>query len=550
MNHDELDKVLDVRTEIVDTFAAMLRGTADKSLLPTITVRTGEIPAAVDEAEAILCAYAERLGIFQRAGELVRVVRLPKEQRDRVLARPAGTVQLAPLDPVYLRETLEAIALFQRYAGKDKEGNPQYKRIDCPARIPATYCARVGAWNLRPLVGLVTAPIMRDDGSILMKRGYDPATGLYLVSDEDWPTVDDSPNLDDAKEMLERLCSPFLEFPFVTDADRAAHVACLLTALQRPLLAACPLFAFSAPTMRSGKSLLARSAAIFATGQSAPASAMSNDREEIRKAILSALREGHTIINLDNIDGVLASPDLARAITEESYTDRVLGESKKPSYPTNVLWCATGNNITFRGDLTTRVLLCRIDAACERPEERSFNIQDLDGYLRQNRKELVLAALTLLRAYHVAGRPAQQIAKWGGFDVWSGLIRGALVWAGMADPYATRNSVINDDPELETTATALHELFEKFGAVLFTLKEAREVASERRRTEDGKPGELRNPDLHDAIAGVAGSRKDKIDAWHLGSWARRWQDRIVGEFRLRAEKTRQRTHWTVEKKET
>lgn len=517
--------------------------------LPAITVRVGEIPSAVDEAESALCAHAERLGIFQRAGELVRVVRLPKDREDGGLKRPAGTVQLIPLDPLYLRKTLESIAHFQRYAGKDGQGKPVFRRIDCPARIPATYCAEVGEWKLHPLIGLVTAPIMRGDGTILTKRGYDPATGLYLVSEEDWPKVIDNPNKGDAEAMLELLLSPFKEFPFVTEADKSAHIACILTALQRPLLGACPLFAFSAPTMRSGKSMLARSAAILATGQSAPASAMSNDREEIRKAILSALREGHTIVNLDNVDGVLASPDLARAITEDTYTDRILGESKKPSYPTNVLWCCTGNNVTFRGDLTARVLVCRIDAQMERPEERPFEIKNLPDYLRQHRKELVTAAITILRAYHVAGRPDQKLPTWGGFEEWSDLIRSALTWTGMPDPYATRDRVIDDDPELEATAAALNELFEKFEAEPFTLKDVREEATARRRADDGKLGELKNPNLYDAIAGVAGSRKDKIDAWHLGAWAKRWQDRIVGEFRLCAAKNRKRTQWTVEKLE-
>lgn len=45
-----------------------------------ITLRRGELPATVDRAEDLLVANAERLGVFQRAGELVRVVSLPEPQ--------------------------------------------------------------------------------------------------------------------------------------------------------------------------------------------------------------------------------------------------------------------------------------------------------------------------------------------------------------------------------------------------------------------------------------------------------------------------------------
>src|SRR5262249_7815343 len=159
--------------------------------------------------------------------------------------------------------------------------------------------------------------------------------------------------------------------------DKAVHAAAIVTAIQRRVLGACPLSAYSAPAQRSGKSLLADAVAIIATGKPAAASGASPERAELRKAVTSALREGHAIVNLDNIVDVLDSPDLARAITQTEYGDRLLGENKMLRLPTNVLWTATGNNLAFRGDLPSRVLLCRIDAAMERPEERKFKISNL-----------------------------------------------------------------------------------------------------------------------------------------------------------------------------
>jgi uncharacterized protein DUF3854 len=504
----------------------------DAAASAIITVRVGEMPVAVDEAEQILLQEAERLRIFQR-GELTRVIRLPQPHDAGGLRRPAGTVQLEPLNAVALRETFESIARFQR-CDVDKAGKPIFTRIDCPARVPQTYCTRIGSWQLPVLAGIISAPIMRPDGTILSRPGFDQATGLYFDSDCDWPAIPDQPTREDAKKALVTLLLPFDHFPFVSPPNRAVHAAAILTAIQRRLLAACPMFAYSAPTMRSGKSLLARSVAIIATGRSAAASALSDDREEIRKAILSALREGHSIINFDNLEGVLASPDLSRAITEPIYSDRVLGESKKLYLPTNVLWTCTGNNLTFKGDLVTRIVSCRIDAQVEHPEHRHFDIPDLPRHLIENRPQLVAAALTILRAYHVADRPGQKLTPWGGFENWSDLIRSAVVWAGLADPCITRDTVIADDPEVEATAIALEELSICFGRnITFTLHEAREIARKRHPDKEDKPGDLCYPKLHEALAGVAGSRRDKIDPWKLAWWARHWVDRIVGGLSLR-----------------
>jgi putative DNA primase/helicase len=88
--------------------------------------------------------------------------------------------------------------------------------------------------------------------------------------------------------------------------------------------------------------------------------------------------------------------------------------------------------------MPSRTLIGRIDAKMERPEEREFQIPDLPAHLMANRKRLAIAALMILRAYHVAGRPRQNIARWGGFDQWSHEIREPLVWLGMADPCRTR----------------------------------------------------------------------------------------------------------------
>jgi hypothetical protein len=298
-----------------------------------IRLERGELPDAVDEAEKILLGHSERLRIFQRAGEVVRAISLPEPRKSGGLQRPSGTVQLEPLGGVALTEIFDRIAHWQRIAPKGDEST-----VDCPARIAASYLSRTGSWRIPVLEGIIFAPIMRIDGTILSQPGYDEETGLFFVSDGDWPVIPDQPSRAEAEAALQTLRAPFAEFPFVAEEDRAVQVAAILTAIQRRLLRACPLIGYTAPAPRSGKSLLAESVAIIAIGKPAPATTVSGQREEMRKTVTSALREGHAIINLDNIEVPLSSPELCIAITQSEYQDRILGESRMLRLLTNVFW--------------------------------------------------------------------------------------------------------------------------------------------------------------------------------------------------------------------
>ena len=359
----------------------------------------------------------------------MRAVSLPEPRKGGGLQRPSGTVQLEPLGGVALTEDVRP------HRGMEANcGNGDERVVDCPARIAATYLSRTGSWRLPVLAGIISAPIMREDGTVLSRPGYDADTGLLFVSHEEWPTVPERPTRADAQAALKILLAPFEEFPFVAREDVAVHVAGILTAIQRRLLGPCPIFGYTAPAPRSGKSLLAESTAIIATGRPAPATTISGEREEVRKAITSALREGQSVINLDNISAPLSSPELCIALTQQEYQDRVLGESRMLRLPTNTFWTTTGNNLRFRGDLSCRALLCRIDAGMESPENRTFSRPQLPEFLKNNRRELVISALTILRAYQVAGRPTQNIPAWGGFDDWSARIREPLVWLGLGRP--------------------------------------------------------------------------------------------------------------------
>ena len=84
----------------------------------------------------------------------------------------------------------------------------------------------------------------------------------------------------------------------------------------------------------------------------------------------------------------------------------------------------------------------------ERPELQQFDYNPIAD-AKDNRGELVAAALTILRAYHVAGRPSR-LPQLQSFAGWSDMVRSAMVWLGVDDPVKTQETLRENDPVLTT----------------------------------------------------------------------------------------------------
>ena len=250
----------------------------------------------------------------------------------------------------------------------------------------------------------------------------------------------DAPTQDEWEAAVTVLLDPLFDFPFRASCDRAAAVAAILSLVARHAIAGpVPLFTPRSPAPGTGKTLLADVVAIVGTGRSAARMTAGDDDGESRKLILAVALEGAPVVLLDNVDKRLGSHALAAALTADTWADRLLGVSELVTAPLRAVWLATGNNLVFRGDLGRRVVPVDLDADMENPEERDrFRHADLRAWVEGRRPELVSAALTVLRAYHLAGRPAHGAHPMGSFEAWDGLIRGACVGASSGDPLEGR----------------------------------------------------------------------------------------------------------------
>jgi hypothetical protein len=431
---------------IADQLAQWLTGgSAD-----AIRIVPGHLPEVVDAAEAALLANDPHV-MFVRGGALMHLAQenLPPDEQKGAVRRAKGAVTLKVVGPHWLSDRLDRAATFEKYDGRTKS----WRRVDCPATVAERLLARVDAWKAPVLQAIVQAPTLRRDGSILAAHGYDPDTGLYLTGEGPWPPIPDKPTRRHAERARSLLAKRFDTFPFESEsapvpngADRSVLLAAILTVLVRWRLPAAPLFGFDAPTPGTGKSLLADSVSILATGCRASAMAYTGDPDELRKRLTAALLAGDTLLFLDNIKAPLTGDALCSMVTQASLKDRILGASRIVELPTTCTLLASGNNLTALDDMARRVLFARIDAKVERPEERRFK-GDFLAELLAARGELVAAALTILRAHVTAGQPAHGGAPFGGFEEWDETVRAPLIWAGADDPLGVRERLREADPE-------------------------------------------------------------------------------------------------------
>lgn len=293
------------------------------------------------------------------------------------------------------------------------------------------------------LKGIIAAPALRPDGSMLLEPGYDAATGLYYHPSGSlvMPEISENSTKEDAVRAASFILDELLvDFPFDghkgPGASRTNALAAIISPIVRPMIeGGMPMCLIDKPAPGTGASLLMDLISIIATGTKAANLSPPEDEPEWRKQITSWLRDGSPLICLDNIDSDLKSASLSRALTSDPWRDRILGRPDDCSYPQRATWYANGNDLTLRGDLARRSYLIRMDAKVAHPWEREtakFHHSDIKQWTFDHRGEILAAIMTMARAWAVAGRPkGNHTAVVGGFEKFTAVVGGILSYAGV-----------------------------------------------------------------------------------------------------------------------
>lgn len=525
----------------------------------------GQLSRIVDEVNDSL-AGDESLEIYRTPEGLVRVHVADREiQRWRANsgddAPSITTVRehvSQPLDAHQIRYLAGRCVSFLAYDKRSKG----LKEKDCPSDVALTVRSLGGRQTdgFRDLDAIVNGPQLRPDGTIMSAPGYDALTRTLFVGRADaFPAVKDRPTPDDARDALATLLELLDEFPFVRDdedralfdapgdrrsASRSVALAAMLTAVSRHAVPHAPAFGISARAPGTGKSYLADLISALAAGRLASVYAFADKPEEFDKRLDAALLAHEALVAIDNVAGgaALGHPKLEQIITQPEVTVRRLGGSDQFKVRPRAIVLATGNNLMARGDMTRRILMATLDAEDERPEQRAFKGDPVSDALA-NRGRYVHAALTILRAYVVAGRPPQDVPALAGFEQWSRTVRAALVWLGEADPVRTMEVARASDPIREQLLAVLDAWAAlPIAAAAVTagelIKRAKELANAATgggnvvAFNDAVPAAEADTALLDAIRGVAAKGND-VCPYRFGNWLSEFKGRriTIGEGR-------------------
>jgi hypothetical protein len=515
---------------------------------PRLEIEAGSIH---DAAETVLHDFAAetdpRSRIYVQGNSngytLVRVLRPVGGIASRYLSIADGNEVLEPLTAESLQcEINRRFQILKVSAGKN--GELQYRRIDCPAAL-ARHLMAMGRWPQLPILrGLSYTPLLTKTGEVISQPGYHEGTGYLLQFDPSHFKIAANPTRNDVEAALALLLDLLGEFCFKTEVDRSAALALLLTSISRKLYGLAPLFAVNAHQPGTGKGALVALASILATGNTAAGVAgFTDDDAEMAKRVLSTLLSGTPIVNVDNVDRRLGGGTLERVLTAEFYTDRILGASKNATVGTQVTWTANGNNLSFTTDMARRTILIELDAGVELPEARTFS-REIEKYALENRGALVSAAITVMQAYLLSGSPIPQEAdgnpinppKLGSFGDWDSVVRRSLLWLGQPDPVLSQATIRDSDDNRLALAGLLESWHEAVGSIPLTAQALiqRAIATS---------GDLKNTLLEVCLDPRQGQPSPKL----LGYFLRRSNGVVVNGYRLtRRPKTKSGVEWSVE----
>ncbi len=479
---------------------------------PVIYVDPGLLPHIMRQ-----CANLLDDVVFKRGTHLVRIGRAADLQDG--LSRMGSQPIVFPVTRNWMVRELTERAEFKRWDLRKKD----YKVVDCPGNIASALEDGSDDVTFRPLTALANAPFLRVDGSVCDVPGYDDETGIYYAPTLSFPQLPSQPNRAEARAALDELCDLVKQFPFANAVSRSVFLADVLTALARPTLPKSPVVLYTASMAGSGKTLMASIANLIAYGHATTHPWPNGNEEELKKVFTSVLIAGDPVVVFDNLpNGVMVkSAALSQFVTSDDYADRKLGESERLKFRNRTRVVLTGNNVTLASDNARRTIVCELQLQVESLKDRQvlFEHPNLAGYIKHHRPRLIVAALTVLRAYALHPQPLN-LTPLDSFEDWSWRVREALVWLGEEDPVGAVDYGNDGAPEIGQVFAAIHMV-------------ARSKVPSRDpefRASDLAIWASGNFALRDALeqAGCA----DPVSSSKVGYWLRAHKNRIAGGLKL------------------
>ena len=361
---------------------------------------------------------------------------------------------LPPIRKGHLKALLSLAANFYRPTAKGtQEVSPPNEVIDAILDKP-------GGWDdIKELNRISSIPILLPDGT-LIQDGYEPTTKVLVRLSpalQDLPVLP-NPTRDDAVAAVQRLLDHASGMN-TSPSGRSVWLSLLLSLAGRTAITGCvPGHGFDAAESKAGKTTAAQIGYGLVYGEKREVEGVPKDDAEVDKR--TPMWSGQSLVFLDNLDNGqdFGSANFDRLLTSTKNKTRLLTTNKSAAVDTSgTVFALTGVNLSFKGDTASRFILARLNT----PLNRRYKFVADDPYYAANQRQALIDAFTVLRAFIQAGKPQpQQVLEFNRFDSWNELIRGAILWLGLADPVGGEIEDTAEENRREALR-ALAQLWEK-----------------------------------------------------------------------------------------
>jgi hypothetical protein len=365
------------------------------------------------------------------------------------------------------------------------EGEQTLEGDTLPQRVANLYLCTTGEYELPPLEGICTSPLLSEGGHIRIAQGYDSRTQFWCAGIS-LPPIKDHPTFEDATAALETLRRFIQTFPFADSArlrrkgsnvdlvdqreapglDESSIIVGFLTAICRPSLSLAPGILIRAPEgsgTGTGKGLLVNALVQTAFNVRPTSFTRGSSTQELDKRLATDLIRARPHISIDNVNSTTLKSDLlAQSLTEEQIESRLLGRSEMRDIKSSALITVTGNATILAEDLIRRFIACDLDARQEEAYHRQFE----PGFRQEiinRRGELLTAALTIWRWGQQNRHHLKKGISLGSFEEWAAWCRDPVLSLGCADPVKRIAEFSRDDPVRREIAEIFHVWYSHHG---------------------------------------------------------------------------------------
>ena len=330
-----------------------------------------------------------------------------------------GKQKLQVLTPDRMRLIMDQHMRLIHWSRKSKKITQTYK--NATRDWSKLVLASVGdSPHVKPMHLFTNYPVYNSDWE-LAKAGWHE--GMYY--DEPPELAGITPKTGSGWSIMEDL---LVDFPFSDEADKENFVSLMLTPLIRPaVLGNVPLFLVKSSLPRTGKTKLVEQVlgGIY-LGEETPSMQWSTNEDERDKRILSILKQGDTMLHVDNVNHYMDSPALASLVTSKYYSGRLLGQSQMLRLENTLTIAATANNPRATGEIVKRTVPITLQPETETPELRDdFKHPHLFKHVIKRRARVWAWMLGMIEQYKQSGFPATKL-KMGGFEGWMAAMSGIM----------------------------------------------------------------------------------------------------------------------------